>query len=458
MTIWVNISLSTRWEKPPFGIVRVEENVARYLQDELGRQRVRFCVWDPKPKAFIRWTGGLSCGGAIDSPQDDRSERLGTPPGERRERNPALISLLRRFSGRRLHFAIAAFAGYLAMIQGWALRLRGMLLRKAPIASGAGGLSGRDAISTGCLRRGDVLITLGMEWETGCAEALESLRVDSGVRILGCCHDVIPIRYPEYCLDYVAHQFPTYLKQLARGCDAIACVSDSSLQDLSEVLNGLNVRSPSLCRVTLGTSLAQSATADVGSGLPLPGRPYLLYVSTLERRKNHRVLYQAMRELTIRHGTDVLPMLLFVGALGWGIEDTLTDIAADEVTKGLIVHWPRVTDRGLWALYSNAQFCVFPSLYEGWGLPVAEALAHHKAVICSNLAPLHEVGGSFAEYVEPSDVAGWARAIEHFWFNSAAREERVQRIAADYRPTSWQTTARQFATFAEALTLNRAAC
>ena len=457
MTVWVNISLSTRWQKPPFGIVRVEESVARYLQAELGGRRVRFCVWDSKPGAFIRWTGGLSSNAGPDARLEGSSDRLGTPPGERRGTNPALKSFTRQFSGRRFHFALAAFAGYMAVVERWFVHFRAVILG-TPRDLEVGQSGARSGFYTGCLRPGDVLITLGMEWETGCAGALEDIRARGGVRILGCCHDVIPLRYPEYCLDYVARLFPTYLKQLAKGCDAIACVSDSSLNDLADALEQVNARPPALCRITLGTSLAERSGNESGSGVPLPDRPYLLYVSTLERRKNHRVLYQAMRQLVIWHGADVLPTLLFVGALGWGIEDTLTDIAADETTKGLIIHWPRVTDRALWTLYGNAHFCVFPSLYEGWGLPVAEALAHHTPVICSNLAPLHEVAGSFAEYVEPDDVTGWARAIERLWFDPVSRDRITARIASDYRPTSWQTTARQFAALIDALECDRQLC
>ncbi len=456
MTVWVNISLSTRWQKPPFGIVRVEENVARYLHAELGGRRIRFCIWDPKPSAFIRWTGGVGSVAANDGLGEDVSDRLGTPPGERRGPKLAMMSLTRQLSGRRFHFALAALAGYIALGRRWVARLKSSLLgyRRQ--------VQGRDlaskALANGCLRPGDVLITLGMEWETGCASALENIRSQGGVRILGCCHDVIPIRYPEYCLDYVARLFPTYLKQLAEGCDAIACVSDSSRHDLADVLQSLKIAAPSLCRITLGTNDVQKPGNEATSDVSLPDRPYLLYVSTLERRKNHRVLYRAMRQLVIWHGGEALPKLVFVGALGWGIEDTLKEIAADPATKDLIEHRPRVTDRALWLLYRQAQFCVFPSLYEGWGLPVAEALTHHKPVICSNLAPLHEVGGSFAEYVEPHDVTGWARAIERLWFDAAAREQVAQRIARDYQPTSWQATARQFAELAGALEKGSAAC
>ena len=68
---------------------------------------------------------------------------------------------------------------------------------------------------------------------------------------------------------------------------------------------------------------------------------------------------------------------------GWGVGDLLKDIELDPLTKGMIVQLNHVNDAELLRLYESSMFCVFPSLYEGWGLPVGEALSLGKAVLCS---------------------------------------------------------------------------
>ena len=96
-------------------------------------------------------------------------------------------------------------------------------------------------------------------------------------------------------------------------------------------------------------------------------QPFILFVSTIERRKNHEVLYRAYH-LLARQGTiESLPKLVFVGMPGWGVGDLLKEIELDPLTRGMIIQLHHVSDGELSYLYKKALFCVFPSLYEGVG-------------------------------------------------------------------------------------------
>jgi len=262
---------------------------------------------------------------------------------------------------------------------------------------------------------------------------LQALKDRVGIRIIGCCHDLVPIKYPQYCIPYVAEQFPEYLLQLVRACDAIACVSECTLQDLRGEIENRNLPPPRLFTIRLGADLPAAAGSPSELVSSLMERPYVLFVSTIERRKNHEVLYRAFHRLAEIHGRDKLPRMVFVGARGWGVSDLLNDIELDPITEGLIVQLHQVADHDLRVLYQKALFCVFPSLYEGWGLPVTEALGFGTPVVCSDRGPLPEVGGDLVEYLDPWDLPAWVRAIERLWLDGDYRRRLADRIAREYR-------------------------
>ena len=306
--------------------------------------------------------------------------------------------------------------------------------------------------SAGCFRRGDVLITLGAEWEYSFLPLLPELKIRAGIRVIGCCHDLIPIKFPQWCLPYVAEQFPVYLRQLARACDTIVCVSDTSLTELRNTLREFGEPIPKLTRIHLGCRLPSAGGGIVSEQVSsLVGKPFILFVSTIERRKNHEVLYRAFHRLAEQHGPANLPVMVFVGGRGWGVDELLHDISLDPLTQGLIRILNTVSDSELGILYQNALFCVFPSLDEGWGLPVAEALAFGKPVICSDRGALREVGTDFAEYVDPWDLPGWVHAIEGLWLDTAHREQVEERIKRLYRRPLWSETALSLIRAAQAL-------
>lgn len=453
MTTWVNVTTSMAWSGVPFGIVRVESNIAHGLLDRLGPSRLRFCTWDPRQKAFteLPWRAlldrlqGQRLGGA---PSALGSSAVGSAPA-----TPV--------SGSRLRGgAPAVLRGHGTLARLWR---RGTTLRNGAARYARSLLWDRVArrgtvvadarpVSAGCFARGDVLLTLGSEWEYGFMPVLHELKQTAGIHIVGCCHDVIPIKYPQLCLPYVVDLFPGYLRQLARSCDAIACVSEVSLRDLGTALSGMGEALPDLFTIRLGCTLPGAGGIDISSPVSaLVEGPYVLFVSTIERRKNHEVLYRAFHRLAERHEPAALPTLVFVGSRGWGIDDLLRDIATDPRVQGRILLLHAVSDPELRALYQNALFCVFPSLYEGWGLPVAEALALGKPVLCSDRGSLREVGSDLVEYVDPWDLPGWVRAIERLWLDAAHRQRLADDIARAYRRPLWSETAATLARVALAL-------
>ena len=95
-------------------------------------------------------------------------------------------------------------------------------------------------------------------------------------------------------------------------------------------------------------------------------------------------------------------------------------------------------------LYQHCAFVVLPSLYEGYGLPLAEALACGKPCISSNAGSLPEIGGDLVVRIDPKDTIGWANALAHYMRSPRELDDMAARIRAEYRPVTWEQAAAQF--------------
>ena len=136
--------------------------------------------------------------------------------------------------------------------------------------------------------------------------------------------------------------------------------------------------------------------------------PYVLWVGTLEPRKGLPTLIEAFASVT--RTTDLPHRLVIVGSKGW--LDTESTITAPARALGdRICFTGSVPEDELRSLYRGADLLAFPSLHEGFGLPVLESMAQGTAVLCSDIPPLREVAEDAASYVAPGDVAAWSDAL-----------------------------------------------
>jgi glycosyltransferase involved in cell wall biosynthesis len=168
----------------------------------------------------------------------------------------------------------------------------------------------------------------------------------------------------------------------------------------------------------------------------------VLFVSTSEIRKDHRLLVRVWRRLIARHGTEAVPALIFAGQIGWMVDDLLADLAASGHLGGKIEHRPGLSDEDLDEAYRSCLFTVFPSLCEGWGLPIAESLAHGKFCVASNRTSIPEVGGDLIDYFDPSDDDDALAKIERLLFEPGYLAAREARLLAEYRTRTWADCAR----------------
>jgi glycosyltransferase involved in cell wall biosynthesis len=185
-----------------------------------------------------------------------------------------------------------------------------------------------------------------------------------------------------------------------------------------------------------GSGLNDRLLSGAERTISLPQR-YVLFVSTIEIRKNHRLLVKVWRQLLERHGADAVPALIFAGQIGWLVDDLLAELTASDYLDGKIVLLPGLSDAELRQAYRSSLFTVFPSLCEGWGLPIAESLMHGKFCVASNRTSIPEVGGDLVDYFDPSNEADALAKIERLLLDPGYLKAREARLQAEYRPRTW---------------------
>jgi glycosyltransferase involved in cell wall biosynthesis len=167
-----------------------------------------------------------------------------------------------------------------------------------------------------------------------------------------------------------------------------------------------------------------------------PNRPYLLFVGTLEPRKNLPLLFEVLAVLRRR----VDAQLFVVGGRGW-LDEPIFAAHARSGVGDAARFLGSLDEDDLAVLYSHAGVFVLPSLYEGFGLPVLEAMACGAPVVCSNAGPLPEVAGDAAVLLPPEDANAWARAIFEVLDNARYADALRQRGFARAGGFSWERAA-----------------
>jgi glycosyltransferase involved in cell wall biosynthesis len=220
------------------------------------------------------------------------------------------------------------------------------------------------------------------------------------------------------------------LRPAVRRSQGLWCISHATADEL--VARQPEAR-PKIEVVPLGVS-PELARGGAGDGLPAPG--FVLAVGTLEPRKNLPRLVSAYSSLSGE--LQAAHPLVVVGARGWRTGETLSALESLG-SRGVLLG--EVSDAELAELYRRCAVFCYPSLGEGFGLPVLEAMAAGAAVLTSEDSSLPEVGGDAVEYADPRSVASIARALERLLRSPDRRAELTTRARERARQFSWDRTA-----------------
>ncbi|MTI44445.1 glycosyltransferase involved in cell wall biosynthesis [Roseibium hamelinense] len=290
---------------------------------------------------------------------------------------------------------------------------------------------------------GDTVFVAGAFWMLPDAHGIYAGLKQRGVHIGVYIYDIIPITHPEFCAPALVANFTRCLFHFLTLADFIFTISDYSGEELVRVFQD---RVPQLAPVSTARLAHEMPAAPDRKHASdavnaLLDTPYVLFVSTLEARKNHMYLFRAWQRLMKKHPAEDLPDLVFVGRPGWRIDDTLEAFEDTGFLSGKLRIMNGISDSDLALLYSHARFTVFPSHAEGWGLPIGESLAFGTPCVASNSTSMPEVAGDFVDYIDPDNIAAGTDLFETLIFEEGALAERRDRIAKEFKAVLWRDVA-----------------
>ena len=251
------------------------------------------------------------------------------------------------------------------------------------------------------------------------------------VRPVYMIHDLIPITHPEYCRAGEAERHVGRVRNMLASATGIIGNSRATLDSLAAFAAQDAITVPATIAAALGTDLRGQRPVPASP----PERPTFVMLGTIEARKNHLMLLQIWAHLVRAHGADA-PRLLIIGQRGWECEQVFDLLDHSEELRGAVVEVGHCSDADLDRHLRGARALLFPSLVEGYGLPLIEALASGTPVIASNLPVFHEIGQEVPDFIDPLDGPAWQAAILSYARDeSVARDAQVARLAAFRAPT-----------------------
>lgn len=263
-----------------------------------------------------------------------------------------------------------------------------------------------------------------------------SFRIPSVVTV----HDLIPFRLESYQARVRERAYFSAVKRNLYRATQLVAISEATRQDIETFLPSLAHKVtviPNGIHPAFFAPPDSEALGAVVSRFGLSRQPRILYLGGYDSRKNVETLIHAAARLFLRHDGE----LVLVGAAGNEAVRTATQAAG---IQERVIATPFVDRADLVALYHTADVFAYPSLYEGFGMPPAQALASGVAVVASDIPPLREVAGDGAIFVDPKSVDAWADALADV-VDSPAQAGRLAaagRVRA--RDFAWESIARRY--------------
>lgn len=232
------------------------------------------------------------------------------------------------------------------------------------------------------------------------------LRRRPDLRAVYLLHDVIPLEFPEMVLPIAVRLEHLMLWQVRHHAAGLIFNTAAAKAPVLSML-GLE-RHPAT--VTIPCPLAPAFEIREPEDATLRAENYVIVCGAIEPRKNHAVLLRAWQRLLQTHGKTA-PRLLVVGPVARMGAPVLAMLRADVATRDHIIIVSGLTSPSVRRLIAHARGLLMPSLAEGFGLPVIEALSQDTPVLAADTAVMREVGGAHVRYLDPHDDAAWADAV-----------------------------------------------
>jgi glycosyltransferase involved in cell wall biosynthesis len=301
------------------------------------------------------------------------------------------------------------------------------------------------------LHPGTILIDMGTPWlRKNYFLMVRSAKAQFGVRYISFVHDCIPLLTPQHCAREHTQDFTSWIIGVFHHSDGFLVNSNATANDLVSIARRLGHSAPVPAVIRLDASF--SFDRDVGNDKDdsdgcivarhaVDRTGFVLFVSTIESRKNHSMAFDAWLSLIKIRGFRKTPVLVCVGNLGWLNDATMERLTSNRLLKRKVLILSNVSDAALVTLYRRCLFTLYPSSYEGWGLPITESLGHGKVPLTSRASSLPEAGGDFAEYFDLDSERDFVEKLLRLIHDRSYREAREAMIRMHFRPRSWTEVA-----------------
>lgn len=257
--------------------------------------------------------------------------------------------------------------------------------------------------------------------------------------------DLAFFHFPEYFTQKDLAQLKSWTNYSVKKAKAVITISDSTKNDIIKLYD---VPDKKIHVVYLGIKNAVTLTPHIYPMQELQtkygiSKDFILFVGTLQPRKNIQRLIQAFAELLKQKKYQDSPLqLVIVGKKGWQYDEILAapkKLGIEDRVKFLDF----VPDEELVMLYKNALCFAWPSLYEGFGLPILEAMKLGCPVITSNVSSMPEAGGDASLYVDPEDTEDIAEKLDKVLSDPKLRSEMIEKGKKQVQKFSWEKTAKE---------------
>lgn len=300
----------------------------------------------------------------------------------------------------------------------------------------------RKTVGLSTIGKGSIFFDLDAAWMSRMRRSylLPVLKAQGAV-IVPFLHDIISIKYPQYCLQRGVYNFMDFIGAYLQYADAVITSSQTNVTDLEELCKRVGVK-PMPCHVVpLGgdyreQGIIKEEQVSVKLIEAAGEAPYLLMVGTVEPRKNHKLLLDAYEMGLKEKGYRII----FAGYMGWNME-TFRERLVNHPDYGKgIFHFEGLSDEEIAYLYQHARFLVFSSYAEGFGLPILESLVRGTPVLASDIPVFREVAEGLCVWFRqdhPEEICGLVAYYEEHEEEYRQLKERTKQC----RCSTWEEAA-----------------
>ena len=296
------------------------------------------------------------------------------------------------------------------------------------------------------LNRGDIFIELDAAWGDPLDRySLLAMLKTKGVIIICMHYDAVPVLFPDFSHPSTVYRYTGYIAAHLDFADYFICISDTVKTDLQKLSLKITNRKVTAFTIPLGADFDKPDITDQKKQNDskiieaIISKKFLLAVGTLEPRKNHAMLLAAYDLLDEKHQLN----LVIIGKQGWNIDELARDIK-NRSDFGKNLFWlENADDTQLLRFYENAFICVNVAHYEGYGLPVIEALDHNCVTICSRGGALEEIAPGACRVLAENTASCLAADITDLYDNQQSYLY-YKKQAENFNPPTWDDSCRQF--------------